>query len=251
MHQRSSKFFHSSCSKLVSVCAAVSLVLGTFSAQAHENQAYFELGLGASIATGELQHAGANSVGTPSYDIGNTSVKGFAIGYQMINGLRLELDFRDRELEIASNRTVATRAQSVFNGSASETFIASGNIDSRTRMLNVAYVGALIKPQWAAYLKLGVGEAKNRTVATVDVEPTFVALGLFDGDFYPRGSEREFAWSAGTGVNMHISERLQIGLDYQYSNLGDATTRAGQFGDNLETDELAVHEVTARLRLHF
>lgn len=251
MHQCSFKFFHSSCSKLASVCAAVTLALCTFNSQAHENQAYFELGLGASIATGELQHAGANSMGTPNYDMGNTTVKGFAIGYQMINGLRLELDFRDRELEIASNRTVATRSQSAFNGSATETFIASGNIDSRTRMLNVAYVGELIKPQWAAYLKLGVGEAKNRTVVTVDVEPTFTALGLLDGDFYPRGSEREFAWSAGTGVNMHISERLQIGLDYQYSNLGDSTTRAGQFGDNLETDELAVHEVTARLRLHF
>lgn len=251
MHQRLYKSLHRSYGKSASRCAAALLVLCSFNIQAHENQAYFELGFGASIATGVLQHAGANSNGTPDYDMGNTTVKGFAIGYQMINGLRLELDFRDRELEIASDRTVATRPQSIFNGSATETFTATGNVDSRTRMLNVAYVGELIKPQWAAYLKLGVGEAKNRTVVTVDVEPTFLALGMLDGDFYPRGSEREFAWSAGTGVNMHITERLQIGLDYQYSNLGDATTRAGQFGDNLETDELAVHEITARLRLHF
>ncbi|MFK7733601.1 MAG: outer membrane protein [Pseudomonadales bacterium] len=250
MHQRSFKFFHRSQRLLASACVTA-FVFCSFNTQAHENQAYIELGLGASIATGELQHAGPNSNGTPNYDMGNTSVKSFAIGYQMINGLRLELDFRDRELEIASNRTVATRPQSAFNGSTTETFIASGNVDSRTRMLNVAYVGELIKPQWTAYLKLGVGEAKNRTVATVDVEPTFIALGNLNGDFYQRGSEREFAWSAGTGVSMHITERLQVGLDYQYSNLGDATTRAGQFGDNLETDELAVHEVTARLRLHF
>lgn len=251
MQQYSFNSLHPTHKSLAAAIAGTILALCTFSAQAHENQAYVEFGLGASLTTGELQHGGANSNGTPNYDMGNSSVRGFAIGYQMISGLRLELDFRDRELEIASNRTVATRPQSTFNGAPNENFVASGNVDSRTRMLNVAYVGELIKPQWAAYLKLGVGEAKNRTVVTVDVEPTFTALGLSDGDFYPRGSEREFAWSAGTGVNMQVNEHLQIGLDYQYSNLGDATTRAGQFGDNLETDELAVHEITARLRLHF
>ncbi len=251
MQQYLFKSFHYFRGELIGLTTGAVLTICAFNAHAHENQAYFEIGAGASITTGELQHAGVNSNGTPNYDMGNSSVRGFAIGYQMISGLRLELDFRDRELEIASNRIVATRPQSAFNGAANETFVATGNVDSRTRMLNVAYVGELIKPQWAAYLKLGVGEAKNRTVATVNVEPTFTALGIQGGDFYPRGSEREFAWSAGTGVNMHINEHLQVGLDYQYSNLGDATTRPGQFGDNLATDELAVHEITARLRLHF
>jgi len=218
---------------------------------AHENQPYFELGLGRSLGSGELLHGGQNAAGTPRYDVGDATVRSAAIGYQFVSGLRVELDFRDRNINIGGQQTVATRPQSAFTGAAQEQFNASGKMNSTSRMLSVAYVGELIKPDWKAYLKLGVGESKNRTLAVVDVQPTLASLGRDDPIDYLKGSNREFAWLAGGGVHLHVQENIEIGLDYQYSNLGDANTQPSEFGEVLEHDRLAVHEISVKLRFHF
>lgn len=218
---------------------------------AHENQPYLELGLGRSIGTGELVHAGANSNGTPRYDVDNATVRSFAVGYQFISGLRVELDFRDRNIGLSDTVNVSTRPQSAFTGVTEEEFTVRGTMNSTTRTLSVAYVGELIKPAWKAYLKLGVGEAKNRTLANVDIQPTLAQLGQNEPVNYAKGSDREFAWLAGAGVHLHMRDNVELGLDYQYTNLGDATTQASEFGDRLEFDALAVHEISVKLRFHF
>ncbi len=218
----------------------------------HENSPYVEVGLGYAIATGELEHSGVNAAGMPIYGQGDASVRSFAVGYQMISGWRLELDFRNRRVDIGDAQSLATRPSvQALVGSDTERFEAGGTTESQTRMLNVAYVGRLKDPDWTAYLKVGAGESKNRSQATLTIDPTVQALNLDSPLVYPRGSEREFAWSAGLGVHMELSERAELGLDYQYSNLGDAATLAGPLGDILEHDELAVHEVSVRLRYHF
>ncbi|MFK8018945.1 MAG: outer membrane protein [Pseudomonadales bacterium] len=218
---------------------------------AHENQPYFELGLGRSLGSGELLHGAANSAGTPRYDVGNATVRSAAVGYQFISGLRVELDFRDRNISISDEQVVASRSQSAFTGAAQEQFDVRGTMNSTSRMLSVAYVGELIKPDWKAYLKLGAGESKNRSQAAIDIQPTLTALGRDDSIDYLKGSNREFAWLAGAGVHVHLQDKVEIGFDYQYSNLGDASTRPSEFGDVLEYDRLAVHELSIKLRFHF
>lgn len=224
-------------------------VLSPFTA-AHENTPYIELGVGRSVASGDLHHAGLNSAGTPNYGVNYATAVGFAIGYQLTNGLRLEVDFRDRDIDVGGLRNVATRPQSAFIGAPEEEFNAGGTTNSRTRMLNIAYVGKLTKKRWTGYVKAGAGEAKNRAQATIDVQPTFGLLGEPALE-YAEGSNREFAWSAGAGVMFHLRDRIELGIDYQYSNLGDADSEASIQGDNLEHDRLAVHELTARIRYNF
>lgn len=218
--------------------------------QAHDNTPYIELGVGRSVGSGDLNHAGVNAVGTPNYNVDYATMTGFAVGYQLTNGLRLELDFRDRDLDIGGVRSVATRPQSAFTAAPEEEFNAGGTTNSRTRMLNIAYVGKLTKKRWTGYVKAGAGEAKNRVQALIDVQPTYGLLGDSPVE-YSEGSNREFAWSAGAGVHFHLRDRIELGIDYQYSNLGDADTEFSVLGDRLSHDRLAVHELSARIRFNF
>lgn len=217
---------------------------------AHENTPYLEVGIGRSVGSGDLNHGGVNAVGTPNYAVDYATVVGFAIGYQLTNGLRIELDFRDRDLDIGGIRNVPTRPQSAFIGAPEEEFNAGGTTNSRTRMLNIAYVGKLTKKRWTGYVKAGAGEAKNRVQALIDVQPTYGQLGEQPQE-YAEGSNREFAWSAGAGVHFHLRDSIELGIDYQYSNLGDADSEFSALGDRLEHDRLAVHELSARIRYSF
>lgn len=218
---------------------------------AHENQWYFEFGLGRAVGAGDLNHVGVNSNNTPSYDIRGATTRTFALGYQTVDGWRIEFDLRDRSVGVGNEVSIPRRPQYAFLPSAEETLSVSGRVQSTSRMVNIAYVGTLVKPDWKAYVKLGAGESKNRLAAGIDIQPTFTALGLTAGDQYPRGSRSEFAWSAGTGFRVHLRDNMEMGFDYQYSFLGEAISDPGIFGDRLRIDELGVHELSIAVRFHF
>lgn len=224
-----------------------SLLVIALPVSAHENPWSFEFGVGHSIGTGELLHAGSNSLGAPRYDVNNALVRSITLGYEFHNGLRLELDVRTRDIDVGGQASMLSRQQT---RPALEQYQTNGEVQSVTRMFNLVYVGELGSPDWTAYTKVGLGDAANKAAATVDIQPTFTAQDQ-EPLRYLRHTDHALAGSLGFGVIRHINERTSLGLDYQYSFLGDAQTERLDDGSYLEMDKLAVHEVSIKLRYIF
>ena len=223
------------------------LLLPAVAAMAGDTGWYGSVSAGRQITDSKAINEGTNSPGTPRYELDNGNVGGFAIGRELGQGLRVEAELRQRTLDTDSSY----RAGPV-GGRTSEQFSVAGQLRSSTLMVNGLYdlpVSGAFKP----YLKAGLGVARNRSEADINVTPTFAALGL-PANYrspYPKGSDTSLAYAFGFGVGYAITQDVTLDLGYQYINLGSAKTGVDMNGDVFSFDKPASHEVTVGLRYQF
>jgi opacity protein-like surface antigen len=232
---------------LLKTTLAAALLLPAMGAMAGDSGWYGSVSAGRQTTDSKAVNEGTNSPGTPSYELKNSNVGGFAIGRQLGNGLRVEAELRQRTLDVDSSY----RAGPV-GGRSSEQFSVAGQLRSTTVMVNGLYdlpVSGAFKP----YVKAGLGLAHNRSEADINVTPTFAAFGL-PANFrspYPKGSDTSLAYAFGFGVGYDITQDVTLDLGYQYINLGRAKTGVDMNGDVFSFDKPASHEVTVGLRYQF
>lgn len=213
-------------------------------AQAAGTGWYGAVSLGSATSDGSAIHEGSHAPNTPGYGIDDAAVGGFAIGYQLANGLRVEGELRHREFDAGGTRS----GKGVRSG---ETFDLNASARATTLMANLAYDFTTSNPALVPYVKAGIGVARTSTSADLDIQPTFTTFGLTSRWQYPDGDDEKLAWAIGGGAAYKLSARVALTADYQYIHFGDARSGWDINGDRVSLDELAAHEITLGLRYRF
>lgn len=200
-----------------------------------ENNWYMSADLGVQVPGGEASHVGTNSPDTPRYDFENSAVAGLAAGYFINEAFRVEaeLRFRTQEPEDAYINGINSRT--------SETFNLGGETDTTTIMANLIYEFDTTS-KFSPYVKGGIGIAFSDTSADLDIQPTFTNYGI-DRWQFPDNDETNFAWAIGFGCDYSLTEKVRLGLEYQYIDMGDGSTGVDMNGDLVDY-ELNSHEIT-------
>ncbi|MGE3148326.1 MAG: outer membrane protein [Pseudorhodoplanes sp.] len=109
---------------------------------------------------------------------------------------------------------------------------------------------------WNAYLDLGTwwgftpyigGGIGGTALYGID----FVRQSTPTAVVTPRNSNWNFAWAAAAGVGYNLTQNLVIDLGYRYLNLGDMTTEANTFGNQLSIENVSAHEFRVGMRYMF
>jgi opacity protein-like surface antigen len=206
---------------------------------------YISANVGHSDPTSTVFNDGTNGAGNPESSIESDVRYGAAIGLEILPALKLELEYSK-----ASYNTDATRASGT-GGRALDTFGTNAQLDVDLVMLNASYE-FVNSSKFTPYLKGGVGS----TIYDID-GGLFVSSsggntfgGFLPATFQYDGDGSEFAYFAGAGVAMELSEKIDITLEYRYSDLGEVATDFDDNGDRLQTD-LKTNDIRAGIRYNF
>lgn len=182
--------------------------------------------------------------GSPTFDYDDSStVVGIAMGRAIKQNLRAELELRQRK---------STATKRILNGSgvrATDTFQLDSSLKSTSLMLNglvpISPAGNL-----TPYLKAGVGVTRHQTVAALTASINAFGIPAGAANPYPKKTENKFTWALGAGLAWTISPHTALELEYQYIDMGKASTAADSFSDTVEVDTQG-HELTAGLSYRF
>ena len=129
-----------------------------------------------------------------------------------------------------------------------EYFLAQGQRNATSLMVNLFYdlkIPGIVTP----YGKCGLGTSFNEVEGSLFVNP--LGTNVFVGDVYPASESWEFAWSLGGGLGICLTRALFLDLEYQYIDLGGASTDYNSVGSALGLGRGWSHEFTAGLRVNF
>lgn len=181
--------------------------------------------------------------GVPSFDYDNDTVAGVTVGKALTSRVRVELEWRTRELASANQ---------IQNGSGirtSDRFQLDSAVQSQSFMLN----GLFDLPsygRWTPYLKAGIGSTRHKTDATLNATIQAFGINNLAPNAYPSKTSREFSWAVGTGAQWKLTPKTSFDIEYQYIDMGTAQTATDSFSDTIET-ELKGHELTTGLTYRF
>lgn len=176
----------------------------------------------AGISPAGLFGCGAGPDGLPRGGYGNFGSFGvgeIAIGFRLSEQTRAELGF-------AATKHMDFRGQSNFTGIPAGQAPIATNASTMAVMVNGYYElrdrgqGVRLVP----YLTLGAGISHNRID---DMAYSFPSLGPTSATIVPGGSSTEFAFSAGFGVDVTISESMALDVGYRFWDRGDLATDVG------------------------
>ena len=175
--------------------------------------------------------------------IGNTFIVGGKLGYRISSQFRADFSLEHLSSSKVSGHSTSTPPST-----------GTANLDSFLVLYNVYYdvtslpALGLLQP----YFTAGMGIARN-------------SLGVTSGDAGPAGpfaitgnARNNFAWDAGIGLALPLSEHLTADLGYRFINLGElrSGTTLSIAGQSLlvtasQTGSAYVHAVTFGLRYYF
>ncbi|WP_353572383.1 outer membrane protein [Candidatus Albibeggiatoa sp. nov. BB20] len=221
----------------------VLLSAGSLSVSAAQQGVYLSVDLGGQISSSNANQKGTNGPNTPDYDIENSVVYGFGVGFDTGKNVRLEAELRFRSLDTDDSY------RDGLGSRTEQSFSVNSQMDALTFMGNAIYDFDIQGSPLMPYVKAGIGFAKIDTEATLDIQPTFsqFGIGLWQ---YPDDDTTNFAWSLGFGARYAIQDNLYLDLEYQYIDMGEAATQVDVNGDHVEAD-LQSHEITLGLNYHF
>jgi len=129
-----------------------------------------------------------------------------------------------------------------------EYHLAQGQRNATSLMVNLFYdlkIPGIVTP----YGKCGLGTSFNEVEGSLFVNS--LGTNIFVGDVYPASESWEFAWSLGGGLGVCLTRALFLDLEYQYIDLGGASTEYNSVGSALGLGRGWSHEFTAGLRVNF
>ncbi|MGB7343943.1 MAG: outer membrane beta-barrel protein [Pirellulaceae bacterium] len=213
---------------------------------------YFSIDLGIAMTGDRVNHVGAIAGaidGSPTYDLQEGGFARYAIGMGSGN-MRVET-------ELGFHRTSIDETKSGAGPRSGDSLKVDGYRRSTTLMVNGFY-DLKNSTFWTPYLKGGVGishnVARSSLLADINSPATINALGLagpsrIEAD-YPRSGTTKFAWSIGAGLAVDLTQRIKFDFEYQFLNAGDAQTGVNAYGDALDFDNGAMHELAFGLRFY-
>lgn len=237
----------------------LSMFAAPISVSAGESGLSLNVGVGTSTSEADnTLQTGPNGPNSPTtgFEVDSGSVYSLGLTYDLGNGLSVQAELREREFETDTSALPAN-PEGIYAGNV---WALDGKVESTSFFVNVIYefdqIGAL-----SPYVKGGIGISKNDTTASQVIEPLFTFLGpaalaasACQGESYyclPDGETTEFSWAVGAGVQYDLSDRVALGLDYQYVDLGEAATAEDPFGDKINFNKLASHEFSLNLLFSF
>jgi len=211
---------------------------------------YIQGSLGAALTdkTGsmEIKDQTGDTEGFDSGDLGTGMVLDFGVGHEITDDFRLDLTFNYR-----LGHEVNTYTNRIDTGGS-----AKGWLNSYGMMANATYdvvtfkMGNMdIKPYVSGGVGLAVNDLNDVRI-TVDGIPTRL-----------KGKQKlDFAWQAGGGVGIGLSDTVTLDAGYRYSDLGSfesgkdlsalTTNQRAILADPLEGD-YTNHEIKIGLRYRF
>jgi len=176
-----------------------------------------------------------------------------ATGYSTASGWRFE-----GELMLARTRTRSTPVLG-FGERAEDSFSVDADIESLAVMFNGIYDFNIGFSRIEPFIKVGLGVTRNKTrSAQLDVQ---YGSSLWDGTAYagqsltnrafPGGQYTGLAWNLGVGINMEITDRLALSLEYGVIDFGEALTETDENGDALGFDDLLSEQLSLGVSFRF
>lgn len=190
--------------------------------------------------------------GMPTFELDDGQRVALSVGYRWSERWRFEGELGYQSL------TSDTTTLSGFGDRLGDTFSLDSDLDSWTLMFNGIYEPDLSFARLRPFAKLGLGVARHRGDATLDVQynaplwnnTPFEGLTVIDNPF-PRDYQTSFAWQVGVGLTTALYERLSLDLEYGFANLGDAYSANNENGDALSFDSVASQRFSLGLNYRF
>jgi opacity protein-like surface antigen len=146
-----------------------------------------------------------------------------------------------------------------FDERADDLFRIDGNVDSSVLMLNALFdLNTVRGTRLTPYLKAGIGIARNKASATLDVQynsaiwdGTVFEGQAIEGSRFPDAFETSFAWNVGWGVRTKLSDRFLLAMEYGFIDLGDAVTGIDASNDAITYSKLTAQQLLLGLNYEF
>jgi opacity protein-like surface antigen len=174
----------------------------------------------------------------------NANVFGLAVGYGVTDNIRAELSY---------NGFYGMKYKYTQTDEYEEQEIVQYNYNQKVSA-NALFISAYydinkfdkIKPYVAA--GVGVANVKSGNINILAKQEDKEDIN----DVYAEGiNKKQFAWQLGTGVNYVVNDKIDLNLvNYRYSNLGKAVTKADGEDPELKT-KLAVHSISTGITFKF
>lgn len=227
------------------------LIVSASQAQA-QNDWYFSADVGVHAPdTSARLHKGSSSTidssfynGSPTFEYDDSkTVLGIAVGKKLSPNLQAELELRQRKSSANNN---------VLRGSgvrAADTFQLDSSVKSSSLMLNgivpVTSYGTI-----TPYLKAGIGVTRHQTEAALTASINAFGIPAGAPNRYPQKTENTFTWALGAGASWALSPTTSVDMEYQYIDMGEASTAKDTFSDTVQVDTKS-HELTVGLSYLF
>lgn len=148
---------------------------------------------------------------------GNSRVYGLAIGYKFNENFRADFGIDRRsgfKHKLIQTQYDKGRSQDVLD--TENTTVKSWS------MMVTGYYDIVEINKFTPYILLGVGIAKNTTesIGKSDPEKNYHVLN----HAWEKGTKINFAWKVGAGVKYKINDSFDVGVNYQYVDLGKFST---------------------------
>ena len=213
--------------------------------QAETSDWYVSGRIGYSDPTSKAFDDGTNGPGTPKSSIDSDTRYSVAIGRQILPSLKVELEYSTASYDTDTARTSGTGIR------VPDTIGIDANLDVDLLSLNIAYE-FINESKITPFLKAGVGS----TFYDIDAD-LFVSSfggntfgGALPASFPYSGDGSEFTYFIGAGMDLELSDSLDLTLEYRYSDLGEVATDYDSAGDRIQTD-LKTNDVQLGLRYSF
>ncbi len=161
---------------------------------------------------------------------------GLAFGYQLGNGLGLELEYLATTLNLDEEpNTIAARPEleAFLEGAETEDFNYNGEAEISTLSLNLSY-HYLNRSRWTPYISAGVGYADVSATADYVEDPRFEIFALPANSFGPADSTG-MTWNIGLGIAFIVNDAIHIEAEYVHSDYDtDLTSNTVENGDFIE-----------------
>jgi opacity protein-like surface antigen len=190
--------------------------------------------------------------GMPTFELDDGQSIALSAGYRWSNRWRIEGQLGYQRL--TSDTTTLTG----LDDRLGDTFSLDSDLDSWSLMVNGIYEPDLAFARIRPFVKLGLGVARHRADATLDVQydaplwngTSFEGVTVSDSPF-AHDYQTSFAWQAGIGFTTALYERLSLDVEYGFADLGDANSALDENGDALTFENVASQRVSLGLTYRF
>ncbi len=190
--------------------------------------------------------------GSPSIDMDDGARLSFALGRQVFENWRLDLElgFVSIQPEDAALTGLDLRSE--------DSFRLGGDVESYTLMANVGYDFNDLNWWATPFVKAGIGASYNKADTPLSVEynsaiwqgTSFEGQTLTDYSF-PDNNSTEFAWSAAAGFKRQFAERLALRFEYGWLNLGEASSGTDDGNDAIGYTDLGSQQFSFGVDYNF
>ena len=169
---------------------------------------------------------------------GNSRVYGLAIGYKFNENFRADFGI-DRRSGFKHKSM-----QSEYHEDGKQYVLHTENMKVKSwSMMVTGYYDIVEINKFTPYILLGVGIAKNTIESSGDAK--LEKRGDIINSAWEKGAKINFAWKIGAGVKYKINDSFDVGLNYQYVDLGIFKTGNNKYHWN-DNGPLDTHVQTKR-----